>query len=89
MCWPVAMQISIDDPHGRYADTLSQRFTEARQYDVVMTNPPFTGSIDKADKSDRFALDTNKTELLFIELLLGGGAQQASVGALPIVGNCR
>jgi type I restriction enzyme M protein len=35
-----------------------------------MTNPPFTGSIDKADKSDRFALDTNKTELLFIELLL-------------------
>ena len=35
----------IDDPHGRYADTLSQRFAEARQYDVVMTNPPFTGSL--------------------------------------------
>lgn len=36
-----------------------------------------------------FALDTNKTELLFVKLLLGGGAQQASVGALPVVGNCR
>ncbi len=60
----------IDHPGLRYADTLSKRFTEAEQYDVVLANPPFKGSIDKGDVSERLHLPTRKTELLFVELIL-------------------
>lgn len=58
----------IDHPNIRYADTLSKRFEQKAQYDIVFANPPFAGSIDKSDINDTFKLDTTKTELLFVEL---------------------
>lgn len=60
----------IDHPNLRYADTLSKRFDEVDRYDVILANPPFKGSIDKQDVSERLHLPTRKTELLFVELIL-------------------
>jgi type I restriction enzyme M protein len=73
------MMHGIDTPHIDYKDTLSKGFTEANQYQIVMANPPFTGSIDKGDINESLKLGTTKTELLFVEnmynlLKMGGTA---------------
>ena len=71
------MMHGIDEPHIDYKDTLSKSFTEESEYDIVMANPPFTGSIDKGDINEALQLSTTKTELLFVEniyrLLKKGG----------------
>jgi type I restriction enzyme M protein len=71
------MMHGIDEPHIDYKDTLSKSFTEEAEYDIVMANPPFTGSIDKGDINENLQLATAKTELLFVEniyrLLKKGG----------------
>lgn len=71
------MMHGIDEPHIDYKDTLSKSFTEESEYDIVMANPPFTGSIDKGDINEDLQLATTKTELLFVEniyrLLKKGG----------------
>jgi type I restriction enzyme M protein len=59
----------IDNPNFRYMDALSKTFTEKAQYDIILANPPFKGSIDKSDINERFSVKTTKTELLFIELM--------------------
>jgi type I restriction enzyme M protein len=61
------MMHGIDEPHIDYKDTLSKSFTEESEYDIVMANPPFTGSIDKGDINEALQLGTTKTELLFVE----------------------
>ena len=58
----------IEHPNIKYADTLSKNFTQKEQFEVVLGNPPFTGSIDKSDINDNFKIQTTKTELLFLEL---------------------
>ncbi|MGI0022113.1 MAG: type I restriction-modification system subunit M, partial [Nitrososphaeraceae archaeon] len=58
----------IRHPNISYADSLSKNFDQSIQYDVVLANPPFSGSIDKNDINDNFKQVTTKTELLFIEL---------------------
>ena len=73
------MMHGVDTPHIDYRDTLSKGFNEENRYDVVMANPPFTGSIDKGDINESLQLATTKTELLFIEriyklLKIGGTA---------------
>lgn len=69
----------IDKPDINYMDTLSKKYNERNKYDVVLANPPFTGSIDKGDISEDLSLQTGKTELLFVNrifniLRLGGRA---------------
>lgn len=73
------MMHGIDEPHIDYKDTLSKSYTEEAEYDIVMANPPFTGSIDKGDINEHLQLGTTKTELLFVEniyrlLKMGGTA---------------
>ncbi|HYF68754.1 MAG TPA: N-6 DNA methylase [Ohtaekwangia sp.] len=73
------MMHGIDNPHIDYKDTLSKTYNEDAQYDIVMANPPFTGSIDKGDINESLKLQTTKTELLFVEriytmLKMGGVA---------------
>jgi type I restriction enzyme M protein len=73
------MMHGVDTPHIDYKDTLSKGFNEENRYDVVMANPPFTGSIDKGDINESLQLSTTKTELLFVEriyklLKIGGTA---------------
>lgn len=71
------MMHGIDEPNIDYKDTLSKGYTEESEYDVVLANPPFTGSIDKGDINENLQLGTTKTELLFVEniyrLLKKGG----------------
>ena len=71
------MMHGIDEPNIDYKDTLSKSYTEEAEYDIVMANPPFTGSIDKGDINENLTLSTTKTELLFVEniyrLLKKGG----------------
>ncbi len=71
------MMHGIDEPHIDYKDTLSKSYTQESEYDVVLANPPFTGSIDKGDINENLQLATTKTELLFVEkiyrLLKKGG----------------
>lgn len=61
------MMHGIDEPQVDYQDTLSKKYNEEVTYDVVMANPPFTGSIDKSDINESLKLPTTKTELLFLE----------------------
>jgi len=67
----------LTSTHIDYKDTLSKSFIEESEYDIVMANPPFTGSIDKGDINEKLQLATTKTELLFVEniyrLLKKGG----------------
>ena len=73
------MMHGVDTPHIDYKDTLSKGFSESNRYNIVMANPPFTGSIDKGDINESLRLSTTKTELLFVEqiynlLKMGGTA---------------
>ncbi len=69
--WMNLILHGLEDPHMFLQDTLGKNFTEADKYDVVLANPPFTGTIDKNDFSPRFRdLPTNKSELLFVFLIL-------------------
>lgn len=71
------MMHGIDEPNIDYQDTLSKSYNEEAEYDIVLANPPFTGSIDKGDINENLQLSTTKTELLFVEniyrLLKKGG----------------
>jgi type I restriction enzyme M protein len=60
----------IAQPRFFYMDTLSKAFTEAKEYDVVLMNPPFKGAVDKADVNPTLPGTTTKTELLFLHLIL-------------------
>lgn len=57
----------IQEPRMKYMDALSSSF-EWPDVDVVLANPPFTGSLDRDDVHARLQLNTNRTELLFLEL---------------------
>ena len=59
----------ISNPNINYHDTMGKDFSHEEEFDVVLANPPFTGSIDKSDIHDDFTLGTTKTELLFLELI--------------------
>lgn len=73
------MMHGITQPRIDYKDTLSKNYNEDNAYDIVMANPPFTGSIDKGDLNETFTVSTTKSELLFVEriykmLRMGGTA---------------
>jgi len=73
------MMHGIQNPQIDYKDTLSKSYNENGIYDIIMANPPFTGSIDKGDINESMTLPTTKTELLFVErmfrmLKMGGTA---------------
>ena len=71
------MMHGIDEPMIDYKDTLSKSFNEVAEYDIVLANPPFTGSVDKGDINESLTIGTTKSELLFVEnifrLLKTGG----------------
>jgi type I restriction enzyme M protein len=68
----------VDNPDIHYQDTLSNSFPEkfSRQasgnFDVVLANPPFKGSLDAEDVHPSLTqkVKTKKTELLFVTLIL-------------------
>lgn len=62
----------VDNPNIEYRDSLSEQNTDTNKYTLILTNPPFKGSLDY----DAVAKDllktakTKKTELLFLSLML-------------------
>lgn len=68
----------IEQPNILYADTLGKKFGDdpdaksRESFDVILANPPFTGSLDAGDVHlTLFAeVKTKKTELLFLALIL-------------------
>lgn len=68
----------VEAPNIHYQDTLSASFTDrfpgaaTDGFDVVLANPPFTGSLDFEDVHSGLLrkVKTRKTELLFVTLIL-------------------
>ena len=63
---------SVDMPDIRYLDSISKHNTIRNKYDLILTNPPFTGSVDAEDidPSLKAICDSKQTELLFVALFL-------------------
>lgn len=62
----------VEAPDVRYLDSVSQKNDISNKFDVILANPPFTGSVDAEgiDKGLRAIVDTKQTELLFVALFL-------------------
>ena len=63
------MMHGISNPKIDQTNTLSMRYSQHPNFDVVLANPPFKGSINKDELSDDFSINTTKTEILFLELM--------------------
>ncbi len=63
---------SISNPHINYADSVSKQNDISDAYDVILANPPFTGTIDAESIHDNLKAicNTKKTELLFVALFI-------------------
>lgn len=59
----------ITTPNITYTDTLGKIFDHKEEFDVILANPPFKGSILKNNIHPDFKVETTKTELLFLELI--------------------
>jgi type I restriction enzyme M protein len=64
------MMHGISVPNIQQKDTLSKKYDEDNYFDVMMANPPFKGSIDKADINESLSLPTTRTELLFVDRII-------------------
>ena len=63
---------SITNPDINYADSVSKNNDVENKFDVIMANPPFTGTVDTESINDNLKVicDTKKTELLFVSLFI-------------------
>jgi type I restriction enzyme M protein len=63
---------SISNPKINYADSVSKSNDISEAFDVILANPPFTGSIDTESIHDNLKeiCNTKKTELLFVSLFI-------------------
>jgi len=63
---------SISNPHINYADSVSKRNDISDTYDIVLANPPFTGTVDEESIHENLKAicNTKKTELLFVALFI-------------------
>ena len=62
----------VENPDVRNQDSLSRLNTIRSRFDVILANPPFTGSLDVEDIDDslKSIVQTKQTELLFVALFL-------------------
>lgn len=62
----------VENPNIQYRDSLSEQNKDKDRYTLVLTNPPFKGSLDyEAVSADLLkVVKTKKTELLFLALFL-------------------
>jgi len=66
------MTHGIDNPDIQYKDSLSDQNIDTNKYSIILTNPPFKGSLDYDIVSTDIlkVTKTRKTELLFLALIL-------------------
>jgi type I restriction enzyme M protein len=62
----------VEEPNIINVDAVSKENTVSNEYTLVLANPPFKGTIDKESIAPglKNVTDTNKTELLFLALML-------------------
>ena len=65
------MMHGLKKPNIKRGNTLSDSEPRVSDntYDVILANPPFKGSLNEAEISERFRIKTTKTEILFLELM--------------------
>jgi len=63
---------SITQPRIDYVDSVSKQNDISGEFDIILANPPFTGTIDAESIHDNLktVCNTKKTELLFVALFL-------------------
>ena len=63
---------SIIQPHIDYVDSVSKQNSTSSAFDIILANPPFTGTVDEESINDNLkaVCNTKKTELLFVALFL-------------------
>lgn len=63
---------SITNPDVDYRDSVSKQNEIASRYDVILANPPFTGTVDEESINDNLkaVCSTKKTEMLFLALFI-------------------
>jgi type I restriction enzyme M protein len=63
---------SITQPHIDYVDSVSKQNNSSSAYDIILANPPFTGTVDAESINDNLKAvsNTKKSELLFVALFL-------------------
>lgn len=63
---------SITNPDVDYQDSVSKQNEISSRYDVILANPPFTGTVDAESINDNLkaVCNTKKTELLFLALFI-------------------
>lgn len=63
---------SVEMPDIRYMDSVSKNNTIRGKFDLILANPPFTGSVDEEDIDPglKAVCNTKQTELLFVALFL-------------------
>jgi type I restriction enzyme M protein len=63
---------SITNPKIEYMDSVSKQNNISSAFNIILANPPFTGTIDAESIHDNLKAVTNtkKTELLFVALFL-------------------
>ncbi len=62
----------VENPNILALDALSGDNTQSELYTLILANPPFAGNLDKSGvaKDLTYAVNTSKTELLFVALFL-------------------
>ncbi len=62
----------VENPNIVYRDSLSEQNTDTNKYTLILTNPPFKGSLDydAVSKDLLKVAKTKKTEILFLSLML-------------------
>ena len=62
----------VTHPQIKRQDSVSKKNPIVAKYDLILANPPFTGSVDKSsiDENLKAITNTAKTELLFVALFL-------------------
>lgn len=82
----------VSNPQIFYKNSLTDDNTDTSKYDLILANPPFSGSLDANDlaKSIKDICPSKSTELLFIALFLRSlkiGGRCASIVPVGVVNN--
>ena len=82
----------VSDPQLFYCNSLTDDNKDELKYDLILANPPFSGSLDANDiaKSLSSVCSSKKTELLFLALFLRSlkiGGRCASIVPVGVVNN--
>ena len=63
---------SIHEPHIAYQDSVSKNNEIEGEFDIILANPPFTGTVNESTINPNLldVCNTKKTELLFVALFI-------------------